>query len=245
MVNVKYLKCWGKEKVAIMDGHEIILLLSSIATALTIYLTTRKKKLDKKSEDIINIETIEGEVLSLLPGDIEKKLDTTQDTEIKKNIKIENLEKEIVNYVSMRLLKAETEGKISYEDRMQLVKKYSLEIQPFEDQISNIEMNFLQQEYMPTQEDPKKKIEGKYNEISDTINNVKNNLETFPEEEVKEFAKSSTGVLPRQQKGRTFKRKASTQKKKSQKSKAEERIEKIQNEVLNILAQIEEMEIEG
>lgn len=219
--------------MAIINGHEILLLLSSIATALTIYLTTRKRRIDKKSESILDAETIEGEVLSLLPVDIEK------------NIKILNLEKEIRNYVLTRLLEAETEGKISYEDRMRLVKKYSLEIQHLEQQISNREMIFQQQGYEHTQEDLKNIFNSKFNEISDTVNNVKNNLETLPKEEVREPVKSPIDVLPAQQKGQTIKRKATTKKKKRQKSKAEERIEKIQDEVLKIVAQIEQMEIEG
>jgi len=231
--------------VAIINGHEIILLLSSIATALTIYLTTRKRKLDEKSESVLDTETIEGEVLSLVPINIEKKLDIIKNSGIGKKIKIVNLEKEIINYVFTRLLEAETEGKISYEDRMQLVKKYSLEIHHLEKQMSNREMIFPQQEYEHTQEDLKNKIEGKFNEISDTINNVKNNLETSPKEDVNESGKSQIEILPEQKKGRTVKRKAITKKKKRQKSKAEERIEKIQYDVLKILAQIEQMEIEG
>lgn len=219
--------------MAIINGHEILLLLSSIATALMIYLTTRKRRIDKKSESILDAETIEGEVLSLLPVDIEK------------NIKILNLEKEIRNYVLTRLLEAETEGKISYEDRMRLVKKYSLEIQHLEQQISNREMIFQQQGYEHTQEDLKNIFNSKFNEISDTVNNVKNDLETLPKEEVREPVKSPIDVLPAQQKGQTIKRKATTKKKKRQKSKAEERIEKIQDEVLKIVAQIEQMEIEG
>jgi len=217
--------------MAIINGHEIILLLSSIAAALTIYLTTRKRRIDKKSESIsmLDVETIEGEVLSILPVDFEK------------NIKILNLEKEIRNYVETRLLEAETEGKISYEDRMRLVKKYSLKIQ----QSSNREMIFQQQGYEHTQEDLKNIFYSKFNEISDTVNNVKNNLETLPKEEVKESVKSPIDILPAQQKRQTIKRKATTKKKKHQKSKAEERIEKIQDEVLKIVAQIEQIEIEG
>jgi len=221
--------------MAIINGHEIILLLSSIVAALTIYLTTRKRRIDKKSESIsiLDAETIEGEVLSILPIDFEK------------NIKILNLEKEIRNYVLTRLLEAETEGKISYEDRMRLVKKYSLKIQHLEQQMSNREMIFQQQGYEHTQEDLKNIFNSKFNEISDTVNNVKNNLETLPKEEVKEAVKPPIDVLPAQQKGQTIKRKATTKKKKRQKSKAEERIEKIQDEVLKIVAQIEQIEIEG
>ena len=219
--------------MAISTGNGIILLVTSIATALTIYLTTRKKKIEKKSEVILDTEKIEEEVLTLLPVENEK------------NIKILNLEKEIRNYVETLLLEAETKGKISYVDRMQLLKKYSLEIQHLEKQISNREIIFQPQEYEHTQKDPENIFYNKFTEINDTINNFKNHLENLPKEEIKESAKLSIDVLDAQHKGQTINKNVTSKKKKRQKSKAEERIENIQDEVLKIVAQIEKIEIEG
>jgi hypothetical protein len=228
-----------------INGYEIILLFSSIATALTIYLTTRKRKIEKKSENILYTETFEGEAQSLLPVEITKKLDIIKDNGTEKKNKILNLENEIRNYVETRLLKAETEGKISYKDRMLLVKKYSLEIQYLEQQISNREIIFQQQEYENNQKDLKNIFNNKFNEINDKVNNIKNTFEALPKKEIKESVKTPIDILPEQQKGPIIKRKTTATKKKRQKNKAEERIENIQNEILKIVAQIEQIEIEG
>ncbi len=218
--------------MASINGYEIVLLVTSIATALTIYLTTRKRRIEKKSEKVLDTETIEREALSLLPVKNEK------------NIKILNLEKEIQNFVETRLLEAETKGKISHVDRMRLVKKYNLEIQHLDQKVSNRAIIFKKQEYEPTQE-LENIFQKKFNEINDTVNNIKNHLENLPKEEIKESVKLPMDVLHVQQKGQTIKKKAMDKKKKRQKSKSEERIEKIQDEVLKIIAQIEQIEMEG
>ncbi len=218
--------------MASINGPEIVLLVTAIATALTIYLTTRKRRIEIKSEKVLDTETIEREVLSLLPVKNEK------------NIKILNLEKEIQNFVETRLLEAETKGKISHVDRMKLVKKYSLEIQHLDQKGSNQTIIFQKQEYEPTQEHDNI-FQNKFNEINDTVNNLNNLLENLPKEEIKEFVKLPIDVLHVQQKGQTIKKKVTAKKKKRQKSKAEERIENIQDEVLKIVAQIEQIEMEG
>jgi hypothetical protein len=218
--------------MASINGYEIVLLVTSIATALTIYLTTRKRRIEKKSEKVLDTETIEREALSLLPVKNEK------------NIKILNLEKEIQNFVETRLLEAETKGKISHVDRMRLVKKYNLEIQHLDQKVSNRAIIFKKQEYEPTQE-LENIFQKKFNEINDTVNNIKNHLENLPKEEIKESVKLPMDVLHVQQKGQTIKKKAMDKKKKRQKSKSEERIENIQDEVLKIIAQIEQIEMEG
>lgn len=218
--------------MASINGYEIVLLVTSIATALTIYLTTRKRRIEKKSEKVLDTETIEREALSLLPVKNEK------------NIKILNLEKEIQNFVETRLLEAETKGKISHADRMRLVKKYNLEIQHLDQKVSNRAIIFQKQEYEPTQE-LENIFQKKFNEINDTVNNIKNHLENLPKEEIKESVKLPMDVLHVQQKGQTIKKKATAKKKKRQKSKSEERIENIQDEVLKIIAQIEQIEMEG
>ncbi len=221
-----------KRKMASINGYEIVLLVTSIATALTIYLTTRKRRIEKKSEKVLDTETIEREALSLLPVKNEK------------NIKILNLEKEIQNFVETRLLEAETKGKISHVDRMRLVKKYNLEIQHLDQKVSNRAIIFKKQEYEPTQE-LENIFQKKFNEINDTVNNIKNHLENLPKEEIKESVKLPMDVLHVQQKGQTIKKKVMDKKKKRQKSKSEERIENIQDEVLKIIAQIEQIEMEG
>lgn len=218
--------------MASINGYEIVLLVTSIATALTIYLTTRKRRIEKKSEKVLDTETIEREALSLLPVKNEK------------NIKILNLEKEIQNFVETRLLEAETKGKISHVDRMRLVKKYNLEIQHLDQKVSNRAIIFKKQEYEPIQE-LENIFQKKFNEINDTVNNIKNHLENLPKEEIKESVKLPMDVLHVQQKGQTIKKKATAKKKKRQKSKSEERIENIQDEVLKIIAQIEQIEMEG
>lgn len=218
--------------MASINGYEIVLLVTSIATALTIYLTTRKRRIEKKSEKVLDTETIEREALSLLPVKNEK------------NIKILNLEKEIQNFVETRLLEAETKGKISHVDRMRLVKKYNLEIQHLDQKVSNRAIIFKKQEYEPIQE-LENIFQKKFNEINDTVNNIKNHLENLPKEEIKESVKLPMDVLHVQQKGQTIKKKAMDKKKKRQKSKSEERIENIQDEVLKIIAQIEQIEMEG
>jgi hypothetical protein len=230
--------------VAILEGPEILLLLSSLATALTIYLSTRKNKKEKTAEDEFDIETIDVEVSSQLPKEIMKKLDTLLDDVIPTNIELINLEKEIKTYVLTRLLEAETEGKISNTDRMLLERKYYLELDHLESPKKAKEMRFQQQEVEVSQKELSTSVEGTVEDIRDSINNVKNNLEILPKESVTKSKKTHADDFPKQDKQPT-KIKPTTKSKKSQKNKAEEKIRNIKNEVNKILAEIEQLEIEG
>ena len=143
-----------------------------------------------------------------------------------------------------RLLEAETEGKISNTDRMLLERKYYLGLDHLESPKNAKEMRFQQQEFEVTHKDPRISVEGTVEDIRDSLNNVKNNLEILPKERGTKSTKTLADDFPQQRK-RTRKRKSSTKSKKSQKNEAEEKIRNIKNEVNKILEEIEQLEIEG
>ena len=233
--------------MAIIDDHGIgiILILSSIAIALTIYLATQRRGVFKKSDITVEEKMIEKErPTAPLPVDVERTVDPEEAGRASEDLKVLDIEKEIVSYALTRLYEAEAEGKITQDDRTRLVNKYKAEMRRLDEQIGERQMIVKLHELESAQEDLAKMFHGKFDEIGKTVDNIRSNLEALPKEEAEVQAKPPVEALPARPEGRKVEREPPTGVRDPHKTKAEEKIEAIQDEVLKILARIEQMEIE-
>lgn len=215
----------------------IILILSSIIMAFTIYLITQFKRWNKRS-DIIGKEKIEKEKQKgTLPIDIELTSTSKETSRVSEDLSILNIEKEIISYALTHLYEAEAEGKITYNDRVNLVNKYSAEMQRLEEQIDERKLIVTLNELENAQEDVVKRLTNEFD-------NIEGNLEALPKEKNDLQTKSFQEVNPKGLVEQKVESNPSTVMEDFNKNKAEEKIKNIQDEVLKILERLEKLEIE-
>lgn len=252
---MEYTKNWNWEEssVSAVEGLEnyllpILAIIGFVAVTIFVAFTTRSRrifedlfKFDKK------IKTGDAET-AIGKGNTEPLVHTeptlvTIDVEmIKKELQAMGIEKEIVGYALTRLYEAEAQGKITEQDRIQLVSKYGDEMQRLNKEIEKRQMIVKLYDLEETRADVLKTFNSKLEDISRNIANIKAALGVSPTDltQVKTQLPSSSGTqaidLPTEEE-RTASRA-------SVKSEAEERLAVVQDEVLKVLERLEQLEME-
>ena len=157
------------------------------------------------------------------------------------DLRILSVEKEIVSFALTRLYEAQAEGKITEGDKARLLGKYKEEMDKLEKNIGNKQMVVRLHELETTQADLVKLFQDKFSEITRNIDTIRTDLglipkpappkEELPPESAPKEKKPEEKTPPRP---RT-----------PPKSKAEEKIANIQQEVLKILERLEKQETEA
>ncbi len=174
------------------------------------------------------------------------------------DLRILSVEKEIVSYALTRLFEAQAEGRITEKDKDKLLGKYKVEMTGLEKQMNDKQMVVRLHELESTQADLVKLFQDKFEEITRNIDNIRSSLgisqppsseqlETFEpkkEEQAKEKSKDPSEEEKEDSTEET-KEKASPKPRVPQKSRAEEKVEAIQQEVLKILERLEKQDLES
>ncbi len=157
------------------------------------------------------------------------------------DLRILSIEKEIVSFALTRLYEAQAEGKITEGDKTRLLGKYKEEMDKLEKNMGNKQMVVRLHELETTQADLVKLFQDKFNEITRNIDTIRADLGFIPkpappkEEPPPESA-------PKEKKPEE---KAPSRPRQPPRSKAEEKIANIQQEVLKILERLEKQETEA
>jgi len=222
----------------------IVAVVSFLIVVIVAFSTTKNRKLlanllpkepiqtekapEKKTEEI----AIPSEA-STTVEDVEK---------IKVELRVMEVEKEIVAYALTRLYEAETEGKITDKDRKLLLTKYSEEMKHLDKGIETKQMIVKLHELEATKTDLVDMLHGKIDEINKNIEKIRVTLGIQPTESIKAKTQVPQNVEPPLEK--TKKEEEKTPPKVKVKSVTEERIETIQEEVLKVLERLEQIETE-
>lgn len=203
---------------------------------------------------------------------MEKLVDKTQDKEIdnekvekkasipvkrnKTGLKIENLEKlksdlrildierEIVGYAITRLYEAEAEEKITDEDRSQLLNKYKDAMKRLDEEIEKKQAVVKLHDLEETKANLVEMFQSKLDEINRNIEGLKSSLGLpFKTTQIKTQPTQPAETTHNKIEGIKNRNKSAL--KVREKSNAEERIEAIQEEVLKVLERLEKIEMEG
>ena len=170
------------------------------------------------------------------------------------DLRILSVEKEIVSYALTRLYEAQAEGKITEGDKEKLLGKYKDEMNGLEKQINDKQMVVRLHELESTQSDLVKLFQEKFEEINRNIENIRTSLGLSPQPSKQQETSEEKKEIPPKEKEEEVteknkeeateetKEKASSR---PRKSKAEEKVEAIQQEVLKILERLEKQEAEG
>ncbi|MFH0896636.1 MAG: hypothetical protein V1850_01115 [Candidatus Bathyarchaeota archaeon] len=231
-----------------LDNYLLLILALAGVTVVSVivFLATRKRNI---FEDWMKkVQTSE-----VVKETVEKKASTpvtrfesspnAKDVEtIKNELRAMDVEKEIVGYALTRLYEAESEGNLAEKDRTQLFEKYKDEMQHLEKEIEKKQMIVKLHDLEETKASLVEMLNNKLDEITKSIEGIKVGLGIPSVESSQPKAKP-----PQQAEAPPVKAKKEDEKpapKVRSKSKAEERIEAIQDEVLKVLERLEQIETE-
>jgi len=168
----------------------------------------------------------------------------------KEELRILDLEREILSDAIRRLYEAHAEGKITEEERERLAQTYKSRMMTVKDAISKDESVVALHELETMQEDLMKLFSERFDELSSKIEELRARAETRPIREVTIAPKMPEAEITSPEERPSADEKAKKKKKQaparaSPRTEAERRIEEIRTEVEKVLDKLGQMEIES
>lgn len=212
----------------------IILAVGAVLVAIiTLYaMKTREKKKKEPLE--------RPEVTERWPSKTEYTVTAEETQRAQKELKMLNLEREILSYAIRRLYEAQVEGKISEEERDLLAQGYKDRMLKIKDLMSRDESVVALHELEAMQGDLVKLFDERFDELNKKIEDVRLHLGVELVEEAPIPMPSLTPSLPEKKTKRERKRPS-----RPSKTEAEKRIEEIRAEVEKVLERLGQIEVEA
>lgn len=217
-----------------------LIVLGVVLPCLIIIYSMRRR--GKKEEKIPEEETkVEFEAL---PFRLERSISREDATEAREELRILDLEREILSNAIRRLYEAHAEGKITEEEREKIARTYKSRMMTVKDDISKDESLVALHELETMQEDLMKLFSERFNELSTKVEELRSKVEVGP---IKEITMPAAKKPPA-----TTEKPAKKEKRKGKKppakptprTEAERRLQKIREEVEKVLERLGQMEIE-
>jgi hypothetical protein len=225
--------------------YAIIVIGAIIACSIVIYAM---KKRSKKEEKLLEEEKLKVESRGL-PFKIVKSVSPEDAARAREQLRILDLEREILSDAIRRLYEAHAEGKITEEERERLAQTYKSRMMTVKEAISKDESLVALHELEAMQEDLIKLFSERFDELSTKTEELRSKVEakTIKEITIPAAKAPSTPRLEEKPEGEgkaKRKRKPPTAKP-SLRTEAEKRIEEIRAEVEKVLERLGQMEIES
>ncbi|MEM2816264.1 MAG: hypothetical protein QXY34_03680 [Candidatus Bathyarchaeia archaeon] len=191
-----------------------------------------------------------------LPFKIVKTVSTEEAQRAREELRILDLEREILSDAIRKLYEAHAEGKITEEEREKLAQGYKARIMAVKDAISKDEALVALHELEAMQEDLIKLFSERFDEIGSKIEELRARIEMKPIKEItitptetvakpsEEEEKKEEAPEEKEEKAPKKRKKPSAKQGPSSMSEAEKRIEEIRAEVEKVLEKLGQMEIE-
>jgi hypothetical protein len=226
--------------------YAVIIVGAIIACSIVIYAM---RKRGKKEEELPDEEKIRAEPRGL-PFKIAKSIPSDEATRAKDELRILDLERDILSDAIRRLYEAHAEGKITEEERERLGEMYKSRITTVKDAIAKDESLVALHELEAMQEDLIKLFSERFDDLSGKIEELRSRVEVKPIREIAIPAMEEPSEKASPEKAATSEEKEKKKRKKpvaktSPKTEAEKRIEEIREEVEKVLDRLGQMEIEG
>lgn len=218
-----------------------------IAGVIIIYSVRKRDREDKK--EIIREKTPE---LEGLPFKVQKSVPKEEAFTAKDELRILDLEREILSDAIRRLYEAQAEGKITEQERERLAQTYKTRMLTIKEAISRDESLVALHELETMQEDLIKLFSDRFSELTTKIDDLRSKVEVEPIKEIKIPVESPTQIESKEEeeeKGTEGEEKTKRKRKPSPKptprTEAEKRIEEIRTEVEKVLDRLGQMEVES
>ena len=215
----------------------------AIAFLIILYAIRRKGKREEKASG--KVETTPKEVL---PFKIVKTVSPEEAARAKEELRILDLEREILSDAIRKLYEAHAEGKITEEERERLAQTYKERMMVIKEAIARDESLVALHELEAMQEDLIKLFSERFDEISAKIEELRLKVEAKPLKEItiptQKAAKPSEKEEKLEAEEEKAKKKRRVPAKPPPRTEAEKRIEEIRAEVEKVLERLGQMEIE-
>ena len=220
--------------------YAIIVIGAIIACSIVIYAM---KKRSKKEEKLLEEEKLKAESRGL-PFKIVKSVSPDDAARAREQLRILDVEREILSDAIRRLYEAHAEGKITEEERERLAQTYKSRMMTVKEAISKDESLVTLHELEAMQEDLIKLFSDRFDELIAKSEELRSKVEVKPIKEITiPAAKAQPTLRPEGEEKAKRKRKLPPAKP-SPRTEAEKRIEEIRAEVEKVLERLGQMEIE-
>jgi hypothetical protein len=221
----------------------IVVLGVIIACLIIFYAIKRKGRREEKASEKVEIKPKE-----VLPFKIIKTVSPEEAARAKEELRILDLEREILSDAIRKLYEAHAEGKITEEERERLAQTYKERMIVIKEAIAKDESLVALHELEAMQEDLIKLFSERFDEISAKIEELRSKVEAKPLKEITIPTPKPAKPLEREEKPEAEEEKAKKKRKAPAKppprTEAEKRIEEIRAEVEKVLERLGQMEIE-
>ena len=225
--------------------YAIIVIGAIIACSIVIYAM---KKRSKKEEKLLEEEKLKVESRGL-PFKIVKSVSPEDAARAREQLRILDLEREILSDAIRRLYEAHAEGKITEEERERLAQTYKSRMMTVKEAISKDESLVALHELEAMQEDLIKLFSERFDELSTKTEELRTKVEakTIKEMTIPVAKAPPTPRLEEKPEGegKAKRKRKPPSAKPSPRTEAEKRIEEIRAEVEKVLERLGQMEIEG
>lgn len=222
-----------------------VVVVVTIAVVIVIYAM---RKLGKTPAENPRKPEAEPE-LKGLPFKLTKSVQSNDASHAKDELRILDLEREILSDSIRRLYEAHAEGKISEEERERLAGSYKSRMLAVKESMAKDETIVALHELEGMQEDLMKLFSERFGDLSSKVEELRSRIDVQPVKEIP--VKMPKTQMPEdleeaEEEDKTKpKRRKKTPAKPSPKSEAEKRIEAIRNEVEKVLDKLGQMEVES
>jgi MFS superfamily sulfate permease-like transporter len=216
-----------------------------IACAFVIYAMRKHDGKEKKETTEEKPRELEG-----LPFKVVKSVPRKEASSAKDELRILDLEREILSDAIRRLYEAQAEGKITEQERDRLAQTYKTRMMTIKDAITRDESLVALHELETMQEDLIKLFSDRFTELTTKIDDLRSKVEvepikevTIPTENAQIESKEDEEKPANEEEKAKRKRKPSA--KPTPRTEAEKRIEEIRAEVEKVLDRLGQMEVES
>jgi hypothetical protein len=221
-----------------------IVIVVTIAIVIVIYAM---RKLGKTSSETFQKPEAEPEFKGL-PFKVTKSVQSNDASHAKDELRILDLEREILSDAIRHLYEAHAEGKISEQERERLAGSYKSRMMAVKESMAKDETIVALHELEGMQEDLMKLFSERFGDLSSKVEELRTKIDVQPMKEIP--VKMPKTQVPEdleeaEEEKAKPKRKKKVPAKPSPKSEAEKRIEEIRNEVEKVLDKLGQMEIES
>jgi hypothetical protein len=222
-----------------------IVLVVIVACGIVVYAMRKRGKKPEKPPEKPGIES----ELRGLPFKITKSVQSTDASQAKDELRILDLEREILSDAIRRLYEAHAEGKITEQERDRLAGTYKSRMMTVKESITKDETIVALHELESMQEDLMKLFSERFGELTSKVEELRSKIEVKIVKEIP--VQMPTPQTPAPEEAEKVEEEEGEEKLKKKrkppekpKTEAEKRIEEIRSEVEKVLDRLGQMEIE-
>lgn len=237
-----------------MDSNTALMavILAASAAAVFIFIFLVLKFKEEKKEAVSEPEFSEIGQFNLQSFKVGRSVSLNQVEKAKEELRILELEREILSDAIRKLYEAHAEGKISEAERDKLLAHYRDRMLSVKEAIEKNQSVVALHELEAMQEDLIKLFNERFNELSKKIEELRARVQVLPVKEIKPIevtppasAERKPPAEPTTRKKRRRRREERKTETEEKKSVAERRIEEIKAEIERVLARLGQMEVEA